>query len=227
MNVLGLGVHRVGCSHLAGQQQFLVVNVGGHHRGPSQGGAHNGTHAHHAAAYDQHHVDVGHLGTAHGVEAYAHRLHQGANLGREQSGGNDFLPGQDDEFAHGAIALNAQRLIMLAGVHALVAARGALATVGVGIHRNRHAGLQPLGHMTAHGLDGGSHLVAGNDGVQGHAVAAHERVQVAAAESHVAQAQQHLLWAGLAGAFHVDDVQLLAVTDLYCFHFHCGVWFLF
>ena len=78
MDIFRKGVDGIGGTHLMGQRQLFVVNVGSNDGSATLGGTYDGSHAHHAAADDHHHVDVGHLGAAHGVEAHAHRLYQGA-----------------------------------------------------------------------------------------------------------------------------------------------------
>ena len=217
MHVVSAGVHRVAGTHLSGQGQFLVVNVGSNDGGTALCCTHHGSHAHHATANDQHHVDVGDLGTAHGVEAHTHRLDEGTGAGREQPCGNDLLPGQDNKLAHGTITLHAQRLVVLARIDARVAARSTLATVGIGIHRDHHAGLQALGHIGSHTLDHGTHLMAGNDRHAHHGVLAQISTEVGTTKSYILQAQEHLVGLHLLCG-NVYNFHLAQARNLYCFH---------
>ena len=98
---------------------------------------------------------------------------------------------------------------MLASVHPLVTAGGTLTAVGVWIAGDRHTGLQLLRHTTTYSLDGGTHLMAGNDGIQGHRITAHKRVDVRTAEAHVVQFQQYFALAGSLRLFHLNDIQFL------------------
>ena len=122
MHILSHGVDGICGTHLTGQGQFLVVDIGSDDGGTTQGRANDGTHTHHTTADDDHSVDICHLGTVHGVEAYTHRLYQCTGTRRELSGGNHLLPRQCDQFAHGTIALHTESLVMFAGIHTVVTA---------------------------------------------------------------------------------------------------------
>ena len=119
--------------------QFLVVHIAGNDLGTTHDGAHHGTYTHHATANDHDGVGVNHLRTTHGMETDGHRLNQGSVLDGNRTDGDDFLPGNGDVFAHGTVALHAQRLVVLAGVVAAVLARRTVAAVGIGVHRDGHS----------------------------------------------------------------------------------------
>ena len=217
MHILLKRVHGIGGSHLLGQRQFLVVDVGSDDGSTTQGGTHHGAHAHHTTANHHHHVDIRHLGTVHGMETDTHRLYQCTGAGIESLGGNHLLPGQDEQFAHGTPALHAERLVVLAGVHTAIPARGALATIGIGIHGDNHAGLQHIGHVLAHADNLCAHLMTGHHGHLHHRVAAAEGVQVAPAEAHVSHLQQYLAVAHLRLG-HLNHLHHRRLTNLNCFH---------
>ena len=218
VHILLKRVHGVGGSHLLGQRQFLVVDICRNDGGPTQSCTHHGAHAHHATANHHHHVDIRHLGAVHGVETDTHRLYQRTGAGVESLGGNHLLPRQHEQFAHGAPALHAERLVVLAGVHAAIAARGALTTVGIGIHGNNHAGLQHIGHVLAHADNLGAHLMARHDRHFHHGVAAAECIQVTAAETHISHFQQHFAIAHLRLG-HFNHLHHRRLTNLNCFHY--------
>ena len=153
------------------------------------------------------------------MEAHAHRFHQCTLTGCEQSGGNHLLPRQHQSLAHRAIALYAQRLVVLAGIGTRIAARGTLATIGVGIHRDHHAGLQSFRHLATHGLDDGSHLMTGNDGEFHHRVSAQIGVKVTATKSNILQANHHIACLHLLFG-DIDNLHLSFPSYLYCFHIY-------
>ena len=106
MQVFGLGVHHIVCSHPFGQCQLLVVEVHGNDGGTPQTGTYDGTDADHATADDQYSVDISHFSTVHGMEAHAHGLDQCNLLLGESCGRDNFLPRHGEVFAHGSIALH-------------------------------------------------------------------------------------------------------------------------
>ena len=75
MDILGLAVEGVGYPHAACQGEFFVVYVGSHDRGSPEHRAHDGSHTHHTATNDQHHVNIRHLCSRHGMETDTHRFH--------------------------------------------------------------------------------------------------------------------------------------------------------
>ena len=178
MNILAAGVDDMRCAEPSGKGQFLIVDVGSDDGGATQRGTHNGPHAHHAAADDHHHIGVRDRCAADGVEAHAHRLHEGTRAGIKPLGDDNLLPGQRDVGTHGTVALHAQRLVVLAGIHPSAAARGTLPAVGVGIDGDHHARAQRVGHTVAHLLHHGTNLVPRDDRHTHHRVAPQPRVEV-------------------------------------------------
>ena len=152
------------------------------------------------------------------MESHAHGFYQRTDLRREQSGRNHFLPRQHDVLHHGTIALHTQRLVVLAGIDTLVTTGGTFTTVGVRITGYHHAWLQSFRHAVAYCFDDGSHLMTWDHRVQCHGIAPHEGIDVRTAEAHIVQLQQYLALARRLGFLNVDDIQLLCVCDLYCFH---------
>ena len=218
MYVFCLGVDGVGGSHLTCEGKFLVVDVGCYDCCSTHGCTYYYSHTYHSATDDEDYVDVGDLGTTDGMETDTHGFDECTDTWGEQSGWNDFLPRQGDIFLHGSVALNAECLVMLAGIDALVATCGTFATVGVGVAGDYHTGFESFGYAFAYGFDGGSHFVTRNDGIECHGVASHEGVDVASAEAYVVEAQEYLAMGWCLRTFYVDDVELLVVSDLYCFH---------
>ena len=121
MSILCPGVERIGCTHLLGQGQLLIIDIGSDNGCTTHHTANDGTHTYHTATNDHHHVDISNLRTTHGMETNTHRLYQGCHLRRERTGRDNLLPGQNDKLLHSTIALNAQRLVVLTGIDALVA----------------------------------------------------------------------------------------------------------
>ena len=121
MRILRPGVERIGGTHLLGQGQLLIIDIGSDNGCTTHHTANDGTHTYHTTANHHHHVDISNLRTTHGMEANTHRLYQGCHLRRERTGRANLLPGQDDIFLQGTITLNAQRLVVLTCVDALVA----------------------------------------------------------------------------------------------------------
>ena len=122
MYILGHGVDGIGGTHLTGQSQFLVVDIGSDYSGTTQGRAYDGTHTYHATADNHYSVDIRYLGTVHGVEAHTHGFYQCTSTGRKLSSGDHLFPRKGDQFAHGTIALYAECLVMFAGIHTVVTA---------------------------------------------------------------------------------------------------------
>ena len=112
------------------------------------------------------------------MEADRHGFNQGTRFGREGSSRDDFLPRQGDILLHGSMTLHSKCLIVLAGIDALIPARGALATMGIGIACYNHAWLQCLRYVFANRLNDGAHFVTWDDRVQRHGIAPHERIEV-------------------------------------------------
>ena len=112
------------------------------------------------------------------MEAYAHGLDEGCFLGCQCACRDNLLPGEDDVLAHGSVALHSEGLIVLAGVDASVAARGAVAAIGVGVAGDDHAWAEVGGYVGSYGFDDGTYLMAGDDRIESHGVATHEGVDV-------------------------------------------------
>ena len=91
---------------------------------------------------------------------------------------------------------------MLAGVHAAVTAGGTLATVGVGIDGDDHAFFKALGYALAYPLYHGAYLMARHHGHLHHRVTTQVGTQVAATETYILHAKEHLTGTG----FLRDDV---------------------
>ena len=72
------------------------------------------------------------------MEAHTHGFYQGTGAWVEFSGRDDLFPGQGDKLPHGTVALYAECLVVLAGVHTVVTAGGTLAAVGIGITGHHH-----------------------------------------------------------------------------------------
>ena len=107
---------------------------------------------------------------------------------------------------------------MLAGIYPTIATRRTLATVGIRVAGNDHARLQPLGHIAADSFYDGTYFMTRNDWVKGHRVPSHEGIEVRTTETYVLQLQQHLASLQFTRLLHVDDIQFLLMSDLYCFH---------
>ena len=120
MGIFGLGIHGISRTHLLGQGQFLIVDVGSDDSGTTQGRTHHGTHSHHTATNDHHYINIGHLSTVYSMETHAHRLYQRTSTGIKPFGRNHLLPGQHEQFAHGTPALHAERFIMLTGIYTAI-----------------------------------------------------------------------------------------------------------
>ena len=176
-------------------------------------------HTHHTTTNHHHHIDIRHLGTVHSMEAHTHRLYQGTGTWIQTLSWNHFLPWQHQQFAHGAPTLHAKRLVVLTGIHPAVTTRGALATVGIGIHSHNHAGLQQVGHILTHADNLGPHLMTGHYRHLYHRVTTAEGIQVATAETHVSHFQQHIAIAHLR-LDHVNHLHHRRLTNLNCFHFY-------
>ena len=122
MYILGHGVDGITGSHLFGKGQFLVVDIGSHDGSATLDRTHHSAHANHTAANDQHHVNIGDLGSADSMEANTHRLDKRTCAGSEQTSGNHLLPRQGDILTHGSPTLDTQCLVVLAGIHTAITA---------------------------------------------------------------------------------------------------------
>ena len=192
MYILCAAVDGSSSAKLTRQRQLLVVEVHGDDRSAAKAGTHDGTHANHAAADDQHRVGIRHLTAIDSVEAHTHRLDQRDVLRRQALGWNHLLPRYSDVFTHGTMALNAQRLIVLAGVETTTTAAGAVAAGRVRIHGDKLSCLQISRHALAYPFYGGTNLMTRDDWRQRQCIAAAVRVEVRTAEADIVDAQQHL-----------------------------------
>ena len=122
MHILSHGVDGMAGTHLTGQRQFLVVDIRSNHCGTALHTTYDGTHTHHTTADNDYGVDICHLCTTHGMEAYTHGFYQRTSSGRKLACGDNLLPRQGNQFAHGTIALHTKRLVMLTGIHSVVTA---------------------------------------------------------------------------------------------------------
>ena len=186
MYVLGLRVDGIRSTHLTGQCQLRVINIGGHHSSSTQCRTYYCSHAHHTASNDYYHIDVSDLRTTDSMESYGHRFYQRTNLRRKQTGGNNFLPRQCNHLAHCSIALYAQCLVVLTCIYPAIAAGGTLPTIGIRIDSDHHAWLQPIGHALSYRFNNRSYLMTGDDRVQSHTITPHESIDVASAEADIA-----------------------------------------
>lgn len=96
---------------------------------------------------------------------------------------DDLLPEERQVFAHGTVALYAERLIMFAGIYPSVAAGGTCTAVGVRVDGYTHAWLESGGYVRTDSFDYGSDFMSGNDREFYHRVTSQECVQVGTAES--------------------------------------------
>ena len=134
-------------------------------------------------------------------------------MGRESVGWDDLLPGYADELAHGAVALYAQRLVVLAGIRTTAAATGAPTAGRIGIDGDDLAHAQLGRHVGTDLCYRGTDFVPGNDGTKGQLVATAIGVEVGTAEPDILDAQQHLVGSG-RGLRQFDDVELVDVGYL-------------
>src|SRR5258708_301290 len=138
-NVLLRRVNQVRGSSLAGNLELGVVNV-------DADGARAGvvrscdcTQADAAAAENGDSIFFRDPSPRHRVEADRQRFDDAKFLQAELRGVESFR-GHGDEFGHRAVALHPERLIELAGIGTIAAARRALATTGVRRHGDVYAG---------------------------------------------------------------------------------------
>ena len=172
MDVFLCAVNRVFCAETTNDFQFLVVHVAGDDLGATHDGTNDSTNAHHTATDNHDGVGIDDLCAANGVETNAHRLDKCGVLDGNRANRDDLLPGYSDVLTHGTIALNAERLIVLAGIVTAVTARRAVTAVGVGIDGDGHAHAKMRGSSGTDGSYGGADFMAGDDGHLHHRVQA-------------------------------------------------------
>ena len=207
------GIVGEGGPQLSRQGEFLRVQVGGDHGGAAPDRTDHGAQAHHTAADHQHGVGIHDAAAGDGVEAHAHRFDEGGVAQVDPVGGDDLLPGEGDVFAHRAVALHTQRLVVLAGVVAARAAGGAAAAIRIRVHGDDLSGPETLRYAGAGGGDDGADLVPGDDVRLRHRVAPAEGVEVAAAEADVVQPEQDFAGSG-DGLRQVDHADLPRLGNL-------------
>ena len=182
-------------------------------------------HADHAAAENGHDVFLRDLGPAHGVEAHAQGLDQGAVADGKSLGHQDFPPGDHEEFPHGAVPLDAQRLVELAGIGTAVPAGGAVPAGRVRVDGDGHAGTQRVGNAGADGGDLRAHFVARDHAGFRHRVPPAPGVQIAPAEPDIPDPQQYFAFPA-PGLLDIDHVQFERLGNLDCFHNDTNIRFL-
>ena len=118
------------------------------------------------------------MATVHGVESHAHGFNQCDLLWLQAFSRNHFLPRNGNELAHGTMTLNAQRLVVLAGIEAAATTTGTATTGSIGVHRHLLTDLQPSGNVGTDGFDDGTDFMTGDDRLQCQSVAATIGVEV-------------------------------------------------
>ena len=77
MHIFCLGINGISGTHLLGEFEFLIVDIGSDNRCTTQGRTDDGTHAYHSATYYHNCVSISHSATVDSVKTNAHRLNQG------------------------------------------------------------------------------------------------------------------------------------------------------
>lgn len=127
-----------------------------------------------------------------GVEADGERFDQSQLAQGEMGRVNDLLPGDGEEAGHGAVALDAESPVELAGVRAAAQAGGAGAAEGIGIDSHVEAGTE-MSRDVGTGFDnGGGDLMAGDARIGDERILAAEGAEICPAKADEARLEQDL-----------------------------------
>ena len=151
------------------------------------------------------------------MEADRHRLNEGSVLDGDVANGDNLLPRQRNIFTHSSPALHAKGLVVFTGIIATVTTRGAHTAVSIRIDSNGHPLHEVLRNVGSRLFYHGTNLMARHHRHLHHRVQASISIEVAAAESHVLDTQQHFTCPAM-GLLQVYDLHLRRCDNLYCFH---------
>lgn len=192
VEVLGVGVDGMGGAGFGGEGEFGGVEVGNDRASATKSGCGDCAQAYTTAAKHENSVGSSDAAAVDGMEADAQGFDEAEFAKGEAWGLDEFLPGDGEEFGEGAVALDAEGLIELAGVGAAAAAGGAVAASSVRHDCNGHARGKAFGNTGAGGFDGGGDLVAGDAGELNQGVLSAVAIDVGAAEADHSDPQEDL-----------------------------------
>lgn len=192
----------MGGAGFPGDRELRVLDIHRDDGGAAvQPGSRDGAEADHAAAEDEHAVARGDPAARDRVEADGQRLDEGEFAQAEAWGGHEFFPAGNDQVGEGTVLLYAERLVMAAGVEALLPARAAVAAGRVGHDGDGLADCELRGNALRNGGDLGRDLVARNPRVGYERITAPEGREIGAAETEAADVEQDLAGSGEGADF--------------------------
>jgi len=200
-----------------GESEFAVIDIDGDDGGAMEGGGGDGAEADSATAENEDFIRRRDAAAAGGVVTDGERFDEAEVAELEAVGDDQFFEGYGDVFGEGAVALDAQGLVIAAGVGPLAKAGGADAATGVGRKGDGLAGPELFGHIGADRFDGSGDFMAGDAGIGDEGIFSAEAAEIGTAHAYEAHSEQGETGA-LGWRIQFADFGFERFPDIECAH---------